>query len=333
MSIIAPNNNPELIINDFILYATSHLSTVSGVINTISLYPGPAAPVPGPGIILWTGYQITPSSPPVPKLDPSVVQMNDTQLAFSTLGSLDGLSINDATSLTFESDLNINDPQLDLQQVDLTFDNSLDPNPIPDIEDTELTETNDETDTDNEDNKEPERIPNYKTNIKVPDEIVLAMRRWGIAEDDPLERAHFLSQCAHESGGWKFKSEIWGPTAAQSGYEGRTDLGNTQAGDGFKFRGRGYIQLTGRANYKKAELVLKGDIVNNPDYVKDKYPGDSACYFWTSNKLKRYCIDDSDDSIKKLTKRINGGQNGLPDRKAKFKVYWNELQKDNTLWT
>jgi hypothetical protein len=66
--ILPPNNNPELIINNFILYATSHLSTISGIINTISLYPGPGAPVPGPGVILWTGYQIPPASPPIPNV-------------------------------------------------------------------------------------------------------------------------------------------------------------------------------------------------------------------------------------------------------------------------
>ena len=123
MSLIPPNNNPELIINDFILYATGHLASVSGIINTISLYPGPVSPVPGPGVILWTGYQIPPASPPVPALDISSVQMNEQQLTLSTLGSVDGLSIDESTALAFDTNLTLDPPPLSLIEADLYLNN------------------------------------------------------------------------------------------------------------------------------------------------------------------------------------------------------------------
>lgn len=336
MSLIPPNNNPELFINDFILYATGHLASVSGIINTVSLYPAAPTPIPGPGVIVWTGYQVSPSTPPTPKLD--IEPFTDEQLVISELASLDGLSLSDATSLTLTTDLELDPPSLSLGEVDLLFEQSLDFGPIPEPTQQELEEErsnlgNDDSSDSKDDKNEGEQIPNYKTNIKVPDDVVLAMRRWEVALDDALERAHFLSQCAHESGGWKYKQEIWGPTKAQERYEGRTDLGNLQDGDGFRFRGRGYIQLTGRANYVNAEKTLKGDIVNKPDNVSEKYPADSACYFWTKNKLKNKCKDSSDTTIEAVTKRINGGKNGLADRKKKFLVYWGELQKDPTLWS
>ena len=104
-----------------------------------------------------------------------------------------------------------------------------------------------------------EKIPNYKTSVKVPPEIVVAMRKYGVGRS-PLERAHFLAQCAHESGGFIYREEL----ASGAAYEGRRDLGNTQSGDGVRFKGRGYIQLTGRANYTKFGPVAGGECVGNP---------------------------------------------------------------------
>jgi putative chitinase len=380
MSLIPPNKYNETIVNDFILYATGHLATVGGIINTISLYPAAPSPVPGPGVIIWTGYQIPPARPSLPPLD--VTPMTDDQLSVSILGSLDGLSIGDATSLALTTDFELTPPTLTLTEAELLFDNSINLSPIPEptVEELEQevlnlskeittptesdspleestdtpvqnstpvpTKEDDEELTEEEKaalakatetlkaiNTNPEQVPNYQTNIKVPNDMILAMRRWKVGVDSPLERAHFLSQCAHESGGFKWKQEIWGPSPAQKGYEGRSDLGNNVKGDGYRYRGRGYIQLTGRANYVTAEKILKGDIVNNPDNVSAKYPGDSACYFWTRNALKKIAKDATDDTVTKLTARINGGDNGLPDRKKKFLVYWNELKRDPTLWT
>lgn len=130
----------------------------------------------------------------------------------------------------------------------------------------------------------------------------------------PLRRCHFWAQAAHESGGFKFMHEVWGPTEVQKRYEGRKDLGNTKAGDGYLFRGRGIFQLTGRANYadmgKKLGIDLVGDpeIAAHPDVALE-----IACMYWKSRKIN--VLADADDVVG-VTKKINGGTNGLQDRKA-----------------
>ena len=125
----------------------------------------------------------------------------------------------------------------------------------------------------------------------------------------PLRVAHFLAQLAHESGSLKYIREIADGTA----YEGRKDLGNTELGDGPRFKGRGLIQLTGRANYKKYGDSINADLVSNPENLEN--PGlaaDVAGWFWNEHKLNQ--LADKDD-IGEITKKINGGTNGLEDRK------------------
>lgn len=137
-----------------------------------------------------------------------------------------------------------------------------------------------------------------------------------------LRLVHFLSQCAHESGNFKFVVEL----ASGKAYEGRKDLGNVNPGDGVKFKGRGLIQCTGRANYKKFSDFIGEDCVANPDLVATKYPLASAGFFFNSNKLWSICdLGSTDDVVKKVTKRVNGGYNGLEDRLEKFKKYHNLL--------
>jgi len=141
-----------------------------------------------------------------------------------------------------------------------------------------------------------------------------------------LRLAHFLSQCAHESGNFKYTKEL-GDDAYFKKYEGRKTLGNTQPGDGIKFKGRGFIQLTGRANYEKFSKFCGEDCVTNPDLVSTKYPMMSAAYFFDKNKLWSICDGGFDDeTVKKLTKRINGGYNGLEDRQNKFDKFWSLLK-------
>ena len=141
-----------------------------------------------------------------------------------------------------------------------------------------------------------------------------------------LRLAHFLSQCAHESGNFKFTTEL-GNAAYFQEYEGRKALGNTQPGDGPKFKGRGYIQLTGRVNYTDFSKFCGEDCVTNPDLVSTKYPMMSAAYFFNKNKLWTICDKGSDDAtVKALTKRVNGGFNGLDDRQQKFDKFWNLLK-------
>ena len=133
-----------------------------------------------------------------------------------------------------------------------------------------------------------------------------------------LRLAHFLAQCAHESGNFNFVVEL----ASGKAYEGRKDLGNTQPGDGVRFKGRGYIQLTGRANYAQFSKFCGEDCVANPDLVATKYPMMSAAYFFNTNKLWTICDKGATDAVvTSVTKRVNGGTNGLQDRLDKFRLY------------
>jgi len=145
-------------------------------------------------------------------------------------------------------------------------------------------------------------------------------KKFGITNN--LRLAHFLSQCAHESGNFKWVVEF----ASGKAYEGRKDLGNTETGDGVRFKGRGYIQLTGRSNYSKFSKFCGEDCVSNPDLVSNKYPMMSAAYFFNSIKLWETCDKGSSDEVVKLvTKRVNGGYNGLEDRQKKFDEFWKLL--------
>jgi putative chitinase len=127
-----------------------------------------------------------------------------------------------------------------------------------------------------------------------------------------LRVCHFLAQCAHESDQFKTLEEY----ASGAAYEGRKDLGNTQTGDGRRFKGRGIIQLTGRANYTEASNDLGVDLVNNPELAEDpEISVRTAIWFWEKRKLNQFA--DKDD-VTTITKRINGGLNGFEDRKDKL---------------
>ena len=139
------------------------------------------------------------------------------------------------------------------------------------------------------------------------------MPKFGIDTNQRI--AAFIAQVGHESGQLRYNKEIWGPTEAQKGYEGRKDLGNVIAGDGVKFKGRGLIQITGRANYESFGQDIKQDkafFTDNPQLVEQpEYAVMTACWFWQKKKLNTYA-DNGD--FKTLTKRINGGLNGYDDR-------------------
>lgn len=140
--------------------------------------------------------------------------------------------------------------------------------------------------------------------------IADAMTEFAI--NTPIRRAAFLAQIGHESGGLKYTRELWGPTPAQMRYEGRADLGNTQHGDGSKYRGRGFIQITGRANYTEAGKALRVDLVNHPEILEDpEMCALSAAWWWSAHGCN--ALADSGDMVG-LTKRINGGLNGLAGR-------------------
>jgi putative chitinase len=130
------------------------------------------------------------------------------------------------------------------------------------------------------------------------------------AINSDLRRAHFLAQTCHESAGFRTTAEF----ASGSAYEGRKDLGNSQPGDGARYKGRGLIQLTGRANYLEYGQALGLDLVEHPETAAE--PVTSlliACEFWKRRVLNQFA--DQDD-IETITRRINGGLNGFDDRKA-----------------
>ena len=151
--------------------------------------------------------------------------------------------------------------------------------------------------------------------------INLALDRYEI--NTPVRIAAFLSQIGHESGGLRYVREIWGPTAAQSRYEGRGDLGNTQPGDGKRFMGRGLIQITGRANYIAVGNALGVDAMGSPEVLESPlYASLSAGWFWDGRNLN--VLADARD-MRTITRRINGGYNGLEDRLARYDTALQEL--------
>jgi putative chitinase len=128
----------------------------------------------------------------------------------------------------------------------------------------------------------------------------------------PARQAAFLAQLAHESGQLLYVREL----ASGAAYEGRKDLGNTEPGDGIRFKGRGLIQITGRANYAKCGDALGYDLVANPEFLESAVLAcRSAAWFWRSHGLNE--LADAGDQIS-VTRRINGGTNGLADRLAFF---------------
>jgi putative chitinase len=168
----------------------------------------------------------------------------------------------------------------------------------------------------------------------------------------PLRLAHFLAQCGHESGGFKHIQENLNYSAdglkkifpkyflgnlaesyarnpekiASKVYGGRMGNGDETTKEGYKFRGRGYIQLTGKQNYTNFAKFIGEDTVANPDLVANKYPLASAAFFFDSNKLWAICDKGADDAtVTAVTKRVNGGVIGLSDRIKHFKEYYSLL--------
>jgi putative chitinase len=185
----------------------------------------------------------------------------------------------------------------------------------------------------------------------IPDEVIAQIaetaKKFNITNN--LRLAHFLAQCAHESGAFKFVSENLNYSAqglqntfgkyfpgnleesyarnpekiASRVYADRMGNGNEASKDGWKFRGRGYIQLTGKSNYVKFTQFIGEDCVANPDLVATKYPLASAAFFFNNNNLWSICDrGSSDEVVTSVTKRVNGGTNGLADRITKFKKYY-----------
>jgi putative chitinase len=189
----------------------------------------------------------------------------------------------------------------------------------------------------------------------IPDTVLAQIPK--TAEDfsinNVLRLTHFLSQCAHESTGFRdvfeglnyseaglknkfskyFRDEELAAYArkpekiASRAYANRNGNGDEASGDGFRFRGRGFIQLTGKDNYIKFSGFVGEDCVANPDLVATKYPLSSAAFYFSINRLWTICDKgDSEAVITELTQRINGGLNGLNDRIKHFKEFYHLLR-------
>jgi putative chitinase len=186
----------------------------------------------------------------------------------------------------------------------------------------------------------------------IPDTVIAqipgVMENFGV--NTPLRLAHFLAQCGHESGGFRLTQEnlnysakgLMGtfkkyfPTQALADayarqpqkiankvYGGRMGNGLEASGEGYKFRGRGYIQLTGKQNYTAFDLAVEDDILANPDLVSSKHALSSAAWFWKKNGLNLIAdTGSSAEVVTKITKRVNGGTIGLPDRIKHFKEFY-----------
>jgi putative chitinase len=181
-------------------------------------------------------------------------------------------------------------------------------------------------------------------------QLPLAIEKFNIT--NKLRLAHFLSQCAHESGSFKLVKENlnysekalkrvfskYFKTVSASDYArnpekigarvygGRMGNGSESTGEGYKYRGRGFIQLTGKNNYTKFSKFIGEDCVSNPDLVSDKYPLASAAFYFDSNNVWRHCDLGADEAaIKKVTRAVNGGYHGIEDRRSKFHKVWEAL--------
>jgi putative chitinase len=202
-------------------------------------------------------------------------------------------------------------------------------------------------------NAGPLKLENLKGHI--PDAVIAqipdAAKKFNIS--NPLRLAHFLAQCGHESAGFKAVQENLNYSAdglkkifpkyfpgnlaegyarnpekiASKVYGSRMGNGDETTKEGFKFRGRGYIQLTGKDNYTRFAKFIGEDTVGNPDLVATKYPLASAAFFFDSNKLWDICDKGADDAtVTAVTKRVNGGTIGLADRIKHFKEYFGLLK-------
>lgn len=143
--------------------------------------------------------------------------------------------------------------------------------------------------------------------------LLARVAKYGGPLNEPAVLAQFLAQVMHESGGLRYVREIWGPTKAQRGYEGRKDLGNTQPGDGKRFMGRDVIQVTGRANYRALSKWAGFDFEAKPEALESpEWLGIGAIwYFLTRKGLLDYARAGN---IEMVTRRVNGGLNGYADR-------------------
>jgi putative chitinase len=166
------------------------------------------------------------------------------------------------------------------------------------------------------------KLPAAKCTTLLPF-LTAAVGEFGI--ETPARTAAFIAQLAHESAQFRFMEEIWGPTAAQRRYEPQTTLsatlGNTDTNDGFRFKGRGPIQITGRANYRRFGDLLGLDLVATPEHAaQPEVAFRIAALFWSKKGLNELADRVTPEAFKEITRRINGGFNGLAERERFYEA-------------
>jgi putative chitinase len=381
MSAVQPTKNTGLIVDEFIRYASQHLSTVKGMITTVSGYPGPST---APGVVMWTGYQVPGAKSSRDgassansdifignDANPNNTPLTDAQYLAaeeSLVGSTEGDPINGSQQLAAGLAIPDNVPPPDPKLIDLTEKE------ISEVVDDNVNQAREELKKEGIPETPPklEKIPNYKTKIKVPSELVIAMRKWGVGKT-PEDRAHFLGQCDHETGGFAitaenlkayggtsasrirevFKSRVakytdaqidsikkdetkWGDIVYGPGTGVGQSLGNTSTGDGAKYKGRGWIQITGKSCYIgfSKDDSPKKDYVSQPQLVEARMAAsDASCWFWTKRNFKRFSNKVTLDACGQVSYRVNGSRDTVSQRWKQTSKYWAELQRDPTLWT
>lgn len=381
MSAVQPTKNTGLIVDEFIRYANSHLLTVRGMITTVSAYPGPST---APGVVMWNGYQVAGAKN---SRDGISTETNDIFIGEDV--SPNNKPLTDAQYLAAEEALvgtTEGDPVNGSQQLaaGLSIPDDVPPPKFELIDATEkqiseevndgVIQAREELKKEGiEDTPQPlPKIPNYKTKVKIPDELVVAMRKWGVGKT-PQDRAHFLGQCDHETGGFQitaenlkayggtsasrirdiFKSRVakytdaqidtikknekeWGDIVYGPNTGIGRELGNTSVGDGAKYKGRGWIQITGKVNYIgfSKDDSPKKDYVSQPQLVEARMSAsDASCWFWIKRNFKRHSSKVTLDACGEVSYRVNGSKDTVSQRWKQTLKYWTELQRDPTLWT
>lgn len=319
MSVIPPNNNTTLIIDDFINYATAHLSTVSGIVNTLSLYPPVAAPAPG--VLPWAGYQVQPATPGGGVMEAqeevlAAVQIQQELLQADIVFANEILAtggLESSADTAIVADYIVNQEELVYNPIIIT-------EAVVAINEQKVSTTPVKT----KENEEPP-IPGPKLPpSKNLDLIEKALIKIGITNTKIIRAVK--ANAMKESGGQPIEENLnygstsnerirsifgarakkytdveldtikkdksamgelmYGPDSGQVGMW----LGNTTAGDGYKYRGRGFIQITGKGNYTAASLAIYKDtkLVTNPEYALDAVGAADTCAWFINRSLASF---------------------------------------------